>query len=78
MKNFKLKYDKKNYSKAFQLYRKQWIEKNLGRGVAIIIALLLISSIIKFIKKVKRRHLRHECKKGMMKLQQSFHFQQMP
>ena len=57
MKNFKLKYDKKNYSKAFQLYRKQWIEKNLGRGVAIIIALLLISSIIKFIKKVKKEAL---------------------
>ncbi len=54
MKYFKLKYDDDNYSKAFQLYRKEWIEKNIGWIMAAFFALLIIPGLIKFIKRMKR------------------------
>ncbi len=54
MSYFKTKYDDVNYSKAFQLYRKQWIEDNIGWIVAIFFGSILLPSFVGFIKKVKR------------------------
>ncbi len=51
---FKLKRARKDYSKAFQYYRKEWIEAHLGWIFAIIVALILIPFIIRRIKAIKR------------------------
>lgn len=53
MEAFGLKRDKKNYSKAFQYYRKEWIEKNIGwiiAGIIIVVVIWLASLIVKRIK----------------------------
>ena len=49
----KVKRDRRNYSKAFKYYRKEWIEKNIGWITGIIIALIVISLVIKVVKKIK-------------------------
>lgn len=54
MSYFKTKYDDVNYSKAFQLYRKQWIEDNIGWIMAIFFGIILLPSFVGFIKKIKR------------------------
>lgn len=54
MEYFELKYDEDNYSKAFQLYRKEWIEEHIVWIVSIFFALILLPSFIGFVKKVKR------------------------
>ena len=53
MDYFKLKRDRRDYSKAFKYYRKEWVEKNFGWLSAIIIALILIPIIIRWIKRIK-------------------------
>lgn len=52
MEYFRLKRDEKNYSKAFQYYRKEWVEKNIGWVFAFIIAIILIPIIVKICKKI--------------------------
>ncbi|MDR2531243.1 MAG: hypothetical protein LBC82_00150 [Oscillospiraceae bacterium] len=42
MRFYEAKYDQENYGKAFQLYRKQWIEENITM-LLIVLALLYIS-----------------------------------
>jgi tetratricopeptide (TPR) repeat protein len=54
MEYYKLKYDDDHYSKAFQLYRKEWIEKNIVWIVTIFFALIIIPSFIGFVKKIQR------------------------
>ena len=49
----KVKRDRRNYSKAFKYYRKEWIEKNIGWITGIIIALIVISLVVKVVKKIK-------------------------
>lgn len=58
MSYFKLKLDDDNYSKAFKLYRKQWIEEHIGWIFGLIIGLIVIVIIWKMIKKlgVRRKH----------------------
>lgn len=54
MDNFGLKHDRKNYSKAFMYYRKEWIEANIGWIVgilAIAVVAWLVNSIVKLVKK---------------------------
>ena len=53
MKYAKVKRDRRNYSKAFKYYRKEWIEKNIGWMVAIVIAIIVISFVVKIVKKIK-------------------------
>lgn len=53
MDYFKLKYDDENYSKAYQQYRKEWVEENLTWIVIVILALFLIPMGIGRVKKVK-------------------------
>lgn len=47
MEYFKLKRSKRNYSKAFMYYRKEWIEKNIGWVVALLLVIVLVPFIVK-------------------------------
>jgi len=49
MKYYKLKHYREGYGKAFQLYRKQWMEENLWWILLIIGILILLPPVIKFI-----------------------------
>jgi len=54
MKYYKLKHYREGYGKAFQLYRKQWMEENLWWILLIIGILILLPPVIRFlIKTVK-------------------------
>lgn len=53
MELFKLKRDRRDYSKAFKYYRKEWIEKNFAWIVALIIAVVLIPLIVRLVKRIK-------------------------
>ena len=44
----------KNYSKAFQLYRKDWIEENIGWLMGGLFLLIVVPNLIGFIKRIKR------------------------
>lgn len=52
MKYFKAKRDFNNYSKAFQEYRKEWVEVNIGYIVAGLLALIILPKLIRFIRKI--------------------------
>lgn len=54
MKYFETKLDDVNYSKAYQLYRKEWIERNIGWVMTIIFGFIFIPTIIGFIKRIKK------------------------
>jgi len=51
MDYFKLKRSKRNYGKAFQYYRKEWIEKNLGWVVVVLLVIILVPFLVKRIKR---------------------------
>lgn len=51
MDYFKLKRCKRNYSKAFMYYRKEWIEAHLGGVVAVILIIILVPWLIKRIRR---------------------------
>ncbi len=53
MRYFELKYDAKNYSKAYKQYRKEWVEDHIVIIVIVILALFLIPSGIGRIKKIR-------------------------
>lgn len=53
MKNFQIARDTENYGEAFQLYRKEVIEDNVGWVVAIIVIAIIVPKIIKRIKKIR-------------------------
>ncbi|MDR0320379.1 MAG: hypothetical protein LBI28_02660 [Treponema sp.] len=48
MKYYKLKHYREGYGKAFQLYRKQWIEKNLWWILIILGVIIILPPAIKF------------------------------
>ena len=54
MDYFRLKRDKRNYSKAYMYYRKEWMEKNLGWVVAFIVIIILVPLLIKWGMKISR------------------------
>ena len=54
MDYFELKYDGKNWSKAYKQYRKQWVQENIFYIVAGILALFLIPLTIGRIRAVRR------------------------
>ena len=60
MSYFKLAHDKQNYGRAFKLYRKEWIEKNLWWVILIIAALLIVPLVIGRIKRTKWEVVMHE------------------
>jgi hypothetical protein len=53
MEYFKLKWDAKYYSKAFVLYRREWVEHNLGWMAAVLLILLIAHLVIKEMRKIK-------------------------
>ncbi|MCR4952546.1 MAG: hypothetical protein K6A43_00590 [Treponema sp.] len=53
MDYFRLKRDKRNYSKAFQYYRKEWIERNLSWMVTLLIIIVLTPFVVKWIKRLR-------------------------
>ena len=56
---FKLKLDYKNYSKAYKLYRKEWIEDHIAIIFGIFIVLIVIVFVKNYVKKI-----REEVRKG--------------
>lgn len=54
MEYFKLKKDKKNYSKAFQYYRKEWFEKNIWWVVVIILVIIIVPFTVKRVKAFRK------------------------
>lgn len=54
MEYFELKLDKKNYSKAFKLYREQWFEENIGTILLILAILVLLGFGVGFVKKARK------------------------
>ena len=53
MDYFKLAHDRENYGRAFKLYRKEWIEKNVLWIVAIVAVLLIVPLVTGRIKRMK-------------------------
>ena len=53
MDYFKTKRDRRDYSKAFKYYRKEWIEANIGWMVGLLLVIIVAAFVIKIVKKVK-------------------------
>ena len=60
MDYFKLAHDRENYGRAFKLYRKEWVEKNIWWILLIIAALLIVPLTIGRIRKRKWEVIMHE------------------
>ncbi|MBQ9120549.1 MAG: hypothetical protein IJY09_10950 [Lachnospiraceae bacterium] len=54
MEYFEAKYDAENYSKAYKLWRKEWIEEHIGIFMVVLIGALVLNWGIKKIKKIKK------------------------
>lgn len=53
MEYFERTWDDDNYSKAFKLYRKDWIEDNIGPVLTFLIILVIVLSVWNVLKKIK-------------------------
>ena len=53
MEYFKLKRDRRDYSKAFKYYRKEWVEQHFALIVIVIAAILIIPLLVRWIKRIK-------------------------
>ncbi len=53
MEYFKLKWDTRNYSKAFKQYRKLWVEKNIGWIFLVFFLVFILPLLIGKIRKIK-------------------------
>ena len=60
MDYFKLAHDRQNYGRAFKLYRKEWVEANIGWILLIVGAALLIPLGIGRVRRMKREVIMHE------------------
>ncbi len=54
MDYFEVKYYGKFYSKAFKLWRKEWIEDHIGWFIVGLLVLIIVPKTIKKVKKIKR------------------------
>jgi tetratricopeptide (TPR) repeat protein len=54
MKYYELKHFREGYGKAFQLYRKQWMEENLWKILVVLGILLVVPPVVKFSRKFYR------------------------
>lgn len=54
MEYFKLKLDYKNYSKAYKLYRKEWIEDHIAYIFTIIVILIVVVFIKNTVQNIRR------------------------
>jgi len=60
MDYFKLAHDRENYGRAYKLFRKIWVERNIGWIIAIVAAMLIILLVIGRVKKMKWEVSEHE------------------
>ena len=60
MEYFRMAHDRENYGRVFKLYRKEWIEKNIGWVFLIVALLLIVPLIIGRIKRMKWEVIMHE------------------
>lgn len=60
MDYFRLAHDRENYGRAFKLYRKIWVEKNIGWVILILAAALIIPLGIGRIRRMKGEVITHE------------------
>lgn len=60
MEYFKMAHDQENYGRAFKLYRKEWIEKNIWWIILIIAVLLIVPLLIGRYKRMKWEVAMHE------------------
>ena len=60
MEYFKLAHDNENYGRAFKLYRKQWVEKNVWWILLILAAVLIVPLMIGRVKRMKWEVIMHE------------------
>ena len=63
MEYFRLAHDNENYGRAFKLYRKEWVEKNVGWILLALAAVILIPLAVGRIRKMKREVSMHEYSK---------------
>jgi DNA-binding beta-propeller fold protein YncE len=54
MKYYKLKHYREGYGKAFQLYRKQWIELNLWKVLLVLLVVCVTPPLVKLILKIRK------------------------
>jgi hypothetical protein len=55
MNYYRTKYDQEQYGRAFQLYRKYWIEEHIVHIIVVIISLIVITKVLGFIIRRRRR-----------------------
>ena len=60
MEWFKMAHDRESYGRAFKLYRKEWVEKNIWWIILVVAALLIIPLVIGRSKKMKWEVIMHE------------------
>ncbi len=60
MDYFKLAHDRENYGRAFKLYRKEWVEGNIGWIIAVAAVLLIVPLALGRIRKLKGEVNAHE------------------
>jgi len=54
MKYYKLKHYREGYGRAFQLYRKQWMEDNLWKILIVLAVIITAPPLVRFIIKIRR------------------------
>ncbi len=60
MEYFKLAHDRENYGRAFKLYRKEWVEKNIWWIVLILAVVVIVPLVLGRIKRTKWEVIAHE------------------
>ena len=60
MDYFQLAHDRKNYGRAFKLYRKEWVEQNIWWIILVLAVLLLVPLIIGRVRRLKGEVIMHE------------------
>ena len=60
MKYFEMAHDRENYGRAFKLYRKEWVEKNIWWIILIVALLLIVPLVIGRMKRMKWEVVMHE------------------
>ena len=60
MDYFRMAHDRENYGRAFKLYRKEWVEKNVWWIVLIVAVLLIVPLAVGRVKRLKWEVVAHE------------------
>ena len=60
MEYFEMAHDRENYGRAFKLYRKEWVEKNIWWIILLIAILLIVPLVLGRMKRMKWEVIKHE------------------